>query len=109
MITEHTPEPWNAELITQESGHEHWRIGNDDAGNSIVAEVQDYRESKSERDANARLIQYAPTMYRALKMVMDCEVDTENPSGPYIKVPAKSIFHLGAEIGQLIRVIEDND
>lgn len=69
----HTPAPWKLTLInpgpSKGSVFEHWRIGNEEAGNAIVAECYDWTLNKSERDANARLIAAAPELLEALE---DC-------------------------------------
>lgn len=69
-----TPGPWTATLLNagiNEDGDcrlvEHWRIGNEEAENSIVAEVTDYAETEEERDANAHLIAAAPDLLEALE------------------------------------------
>jgi len=61
----HTPGPWKSKLLNRHKTNEHWRIGNDEAGNEIVAECTDYVSVPAERDANAMLISAAPDLLEA--------------------------------------------
>jgi len=64
---QYTRGPWKAELLNEGQSNEHWRIGNKDAGNDIVAECMDYVSGPGERDANARLISAAPDLIEACR------------------------------------------
>lgn len=39
---------------------------------------------------------------RAVEAVLDCDTDTDEEGNQYIKVPARSIFDLGAQLSALI-------
>ena len=81
----HTPAPWKLTLInpgpSKGSVFEHWRIGNEEAGNAIVAECYDWTLNKSERDANARLIAAAPELLEALEGLIHSVEHEVEPHG----------------------------
>lgn len=70
-MSKHTPGPWSAELLNKSQSNEHWRIGNTEAGNDIVAECTDYASDPGERDANARLIAAAPELLAACQAFVE--------------------------------------
>jgi hypothetical protein len=56
--------------------------------------------------ANAKLIAAAPALFRACKAVLDCDMRTDEKGNAYLKVPARSLNDLGAQIHALVERAE---
>lgn len=51
----------------------------------------------------------AQYLYSVLKRIMECQVCHDENGDAYIKVPARSMFDLGAVVGNIVRDKQNHD
>lgn len=92
-----TPGPWKLYSHSLAPWEQH-RIENDH-GNHVCELVE-------ADQADARLIAAAPELYAAVQAVSECESCLDENGKQFLKVPASSIFDLGAELEALLAKVD---